>query len=178
MDKKEVIDFFFFADELENTESELRETNMKISKMEFELRKKTKEDKIVRLEKRIEKYKKKHEILHNISCDLFEELDRYCGYLAGYIMDEFEEEFKKKMLDRFIISEFIQKIDLIIEQLKKKRSEESADDEEKRQINERLQILFIVRNCLNRKSDSWALRIMLDSINDYFKYIVVCLLKI
>ena len=53
MDKKEVEDFFFFADELENTESELRETNMKITKMESELRKDTKENKIVRLGNRI-----------------------------------------------------------------------------------------------------------------------------
>ena len=75
--------------------------------MESELRKETKEHKVVRLEKRIEKYKKKNEILHNISCDLFEELDRNCGYLVGYIMDEFEEEFIKKMLDRFVISELI-----------------------------------------------------------------------
>ena len=174
MDKKEVEDFFFIVDELEETESELRETNMKITKMESELNKETKEHKIVRLEKRIEKYKKKHEILHNISCDLFEELDRHCGYLAGYIMDEFEEEFIKKMLDHFVISELIQKIDLIIEQLKKKRSEESADDEEKRQINERLQDLFIVRNCLNRKSDSYTLRIMLNNIKDYFKHFQDC----
>ena len=105
--------------------------------MESELSKETKENKIVRLEKRILNYKKKHEILDKISCDLFEELDRNCGYLAGYIMDEFEEEFVK-MLDRFFTSELIQKIDLIIEQLKKKRSEELEDDEEKRQMNERL----------------------------------------
>ena len=72
------------------------------------------------------------------------------------------------MLDRFVISEFIQKIDLIIEQLKKKRSEE-LNDKEKKQINERLQYLFIVRNCLNRKSDSCALRIILNDIKDYFK---------
>ena len=111
MDKKEVEDFFFFAEEIENIESELRETNMKITKMESELRKETKEHKIVRLEKRIPNYKKKHETLDNISCDLFEELDRHCGYLAGYIMDEFEEEFIKKMFDRFVISELIQKID-------------------------------------------------------------------
>ena len=67
MDRKKISEFFFFAEEIENTESELRETNMKITKMESELRKETKEHKIVRLEKRIEKYKKKHEILHNIS---------------------------------------------------------------------------------------------------------------
>ena len=146
--------------------------------MESVLCKETKEHKIVRLEKRILNYKKKHEILDNISCDLFEELDRCCGYLAGYIMDDFEEEFKKKMMDRFVISEFIQKIDLIIEQLKKKRSEELEDVEEKRQINERLKDFFIVRNFLNRKSDSCALRIMLNNIKYYFKYIVVCLLKI
>ena len=142
--------------------------------MESELRKETKEHKIVRLEKRIQNYKKKHEILDNTSCDLFEELDRHCGYLAGYIMDEFEEEFVKKMLDRFVISKLIQKIDLIIEQLKKKRSEESADDEENSQINKRLQDLFIVRNCINRKSDSCTLRIMLNNIEDYFKHIVGC----
>ena len=173
MDIKEISEFFFFAEEIENTESKLRETNMKITKMESELRKETKEHKIVRLEKRILNYKKKHEILDNISCDLFEELDRHCGYLAGYIMDEFEEEFIKKMLDRFVISELIQKIDLVIEQLKKKRSEDSADDEEKRQINERLQDLFIVRNCLNRKSDSCTLRIMLNNIKYYFKHFQV-----
>ena len=88
-------------------------------------------------------------------------------------MDEFEEEFIKKMLDRFVISELIQKIDLVIEQLKKKRSEDSADDEEKRQINERLQDLFIVRNCLNRKSDSCTLRIMLNNVKYYFKHFQV-----
>ena len=170
MDKNEISEFFFFAEEIENTESELKETNMKITKMESELSKETKENKIVRLEKRILNYKKKHEILDKISCDLFEELDRNCGYLAGYIMDEFEEEFIKKMLDRFVISELIQKIDLIIEQLKKKRSEELKDVEEKRQMNERLQILFIVRNFLNRKSDSCALRIMLNNIKYYFKH--------
>ena len=54
----------------------------------------------------------------------------------------FEEEFVKKMFDRFVISEFIQKIDLIIEQLKKKRSEE-LNDKEKKQINERLQIFSL-----------------------------------
>ena len=170
MDKNEISEFFFFAEEIENTESELKETNMKITKMESELSKETKENKIVRLEKRILNYKKKHEILDKISCDLFEELDRNCGYLAGYIMDEFEEEFIKKMLDRFVISELIQKIDLIIEQLKKKRSEELKDVEEKRQMNERLQILFIVRNLLNRKLDSCALRIMLNNIKYYFKH--------
>ena len=89
-------------------------------------------------------------------------------------MDEFEEEFIMKMLDRFVISELIQKIDLIIEQLKKKRSEELEDVEEKKQINERLQILFIVRNCLNRKSDSCALRIMSEAIKDYFKHFQDC----
>ena len=107
---------------------------MKITKMEPDLKKETKEHKIVRLGNRILNYNKKHEILHNISCDLFEELDRHCGYLAGYIMYYFEEEFIKKMLDRFVISEFIQKIDLIIEQLKKKRSEE-LNDKEIRQMN-------------------------------------------
>ena len=173
MDKNEISEFFF-AEEIENTESELRETNMKITKMKSELSKETKEHKIVRLEKRILNYKKKHEILDKISCDLFEELDRNCSYLAGYIMDEFEEEFIKKMLDRFIISELIQKIDLIIEQLKKKRSEELEDDEEKRQMNERLQILFIVRNFLSRKSDSCALRIMLNNIKYYFKHFQYC----
>ena len=136
MDKNEISEFFFFAEEIENTESELKETNMKITKMESELSKETKENKIVRLEKRILNYKKKHEILDEISCDLFEELDRNCGYLAGYIMDEFEEEFIKKMLDRFVISELIQKIDLIIEQLKKKRSEELKDVEEKRRMKD------------------------------------------
>ena len=166
--------FSFLQRRLKNTESRLRETNMKITKMESELSKETKEHKIVRLEKRILNYKKKHEILHNIYCDLFEELDRNCGYLACYIIDEFEEEFTKKMLDRFVISKLIQKIDLIIEQLKKKRSEELEDDEEKRQMNERLQILFIVRNFLNRKSDSCALRIMLNNIKYYFKHFQYC----
>ena len=168
MDKKEVEDFFFIVDELEETESELRATNMKITKTVSDLKKETKKHKIVRLEKRIDTYNDKYEILHDISCDLFEDLDDYCNHLAGYIMNEFEEEFIKKMLDRFVISEFIQKIDLIIEQLKKKRSEE-LNDKEKKQINERLQYLFIVRNCLNRKSDSCALRIMLNNIKDYFK---------
>ena len=50
-------------------------------------------------------------------------------------MDEFKGEFIKKILDRFVISELIQKIDLIIEQLKKKRLEELEDVEEKRQMN-------------------------------------------
>ena len=63
MDIKEIPEFFFFAEEIENTESKLRETNMKITKMESELRKETKEHKIVRLEKRILNYKKKHEYL-------------------------------------------------------------------------------------------------------------------
>ena len=84
-------------------------------------------------------------------------------------MDEFEGEFIKKILDRFVISELIQKIDLIIEQLKKKRLEELEDVEEKRQMNERLQILFIVRNCLSRKSDSCTLRIKPNNIKYYFK---------
>ena len=109
MDKNEISEFFFFAEEIEKTESELRETNMKITKMEYELSKETKENKIIRLEKRILNYKKKHEILDKISCDLFEELDRNCGYLAGYIMDEFEEEFIKKMLNHFVISELIKR---------------------------------------------------------------------
>ena len=42
MDKKEAEDFFFFAEEIENTESEIRETNMKITKLESELRKENK----------------------------------------------------------------------------------------------------------------------------------------
>ena len=169
MENKKVEDFFFIVDELENTESELRETDIKITKMESNLKKETKEDKIVRLERRIENYNDKYELLHNISCDLFEDLDDYCNHLASYIIYEFEEEFIKKMLDRFVISEFIQKIDLIIELLKKKRSEE-LNDKEKRQMNVRLQDLFIVRNCLNRKSDSYALRIMVDNFKDYFKH--------
>ena len=65
----------FIVDELEETESELRETDMKITKMESDLKKETKEHKVVRLGNRILNYNKKHEILHNISCDLFEELD-------------------------------------------------------------------------------------------------------
>ena len=174
MDKNEISEFFFFTEEIEKTESKLRETNLKITKMESELSKETKENKIVRLEKRILNYKKKHEILDKISCDLFEELDRNCGYLAGYIMDELKEEFVKKMLDHLVISELIKKIDLIIEQLKKKRSEELEDDEEKRQMNERLQIIFIVRNFLNRKSDSCVLRIMLNNIKYYFKHFEEC----
>ena len=68
-------------------------------------------------------------------------------------------------MDHFVIS----KIDLIIEKLKKKRSEELEDDEEKRQMNERLQIFFIVKFFLNRKSDSCVLRIMLNNIKDYFE---------
>ena len=52
------------------------------------------------------------------------------------------------MTDRFNISEFVEKIDLIIEQLRRKRSEESEENEVKRQINERLQILYIVVNFL------------------------------
>ena len=166
MDKNEISKFFFFAEEIEKTESD--------SKMESELRKETKENKIIRLEKRILNYKKKHEILDKISCDLFEELDRNCGYLAGYIMDEFEEEFIKKMLDHFVISELIKKKDVIIEQLKKERSRELENDEEKRQMNERLQILFIVKFFLNRKSDSCTLRIMLNNIKDYFKHFQDC----
>ena len=47
MDKKEVEDFFFIVDEIEETESELRETNMKITKMESELNKETKEHKFI-----------------------------------------------------------------------------------------------------------------------------------
>ena len=172
MENKKVEDFFFIVDELENTESELRETHFKITKMESDLKKETKEDKIYRLWKRILNYKKKHEILHNISCDLFEDLDDYCNHLASYIMYEFEEEFIKKMLDRFVISEFIQKIDFIIKHFQK-RSEE-LNDKEKRQMNVRLQDLFIVRNCLNRKSDSYALRIMVDNIKDYFKHFQDC----
>ena len=35
-------------------------------------------------------------------------------------------------------------------------------------MNVRLQDLFIVRNCLNRKSDSYALRIMVDNIKKVF----------
>ena len=142
MDKKEVEDFFFIVDEIEETESELRETNMKITKMESELNKETKEHKIYILRNRIKNYNDKYEVLHDISCDLFEELYEHCGYIVSYIMYYFEEEFVKKMFDRFVISEFIQKIDLIIEQLKNKRSEE-LNDKEKKQINERLQIFSL-----------------------------------
>ena len=89
---------------------------------------------------------------------VFEELDEYCGFLAEYICvdfideftdeftDEFAEEFRRKMIDHFNISEFVEKIDLIIEQLRKKRSEESEENGVKRPINERLQVLFIVGN--------------------------------
>ena len=174
MDKKEVAEFFFIAKELENTESELRETNLKIKKMESELEKEKKEHKIYRPEKRIEKYNRKYEMLHDISYDLFEELDEHCGFLAGYIFDEFTEEFRKKMIDCFIISEFVQKIDLIIEELRKKKSEEFEDNKVKRQMNERLQILFMIRNCLKRKSDSYPLRTMIFNIEDYFKHIDGC----
>ena len=132
------------------------------------LRKETKEHKICRLKKRIDTYNRKYEMLHDISYDCFEELDGHCGFLAGYIYDEFTEEFRRKMTDRFIISEFIEKIELIIEQL---RREESEENEVKRQINERLQILFVVVNFLKRKSDSYALRTMINNIKDYFKHI-------
>ena len=71
MDKKEVEDFFFIVDELEETESELRETHFKITKMESDHKKETKEDKIDRLWNRIQNYNKKHEILNNISYDIF-----------------------------------------------------------------------------------------------------------
>ena len=50
------------------------------------------------------------------------------------------------MIDHFNISEFVEKIDLINEQLRKKRSEESEENGVKRPINERLQVLFIVGN--------------------------------
>ena len=42
MDKKEVEDFFFIVDELEETESELRETHFKITKMESDHKKRNK----------------------------------------------------------------------------------------------------------------------------------------
>ena len=41
----------------------------------------------------------------------------------------------------------------------------------KEQINERLQILFIVVNLLKRKADSYALRNMIVNIKDCFKHI-------
>ena len=94
--------------------------------MESDLKKETKEDKIDRLWNRIQNYNKKHEILNSISYDLFEELDDYCNDLAANILEVIEEEFMIKMFNHFVISEFVEKIDLIIEQLKK-RSEELDD---------------------------------------------------
>ena len=172
MVKKKVEDFFFIVDELEETESELRETHFKITKMESNLKKETKEDKIDRLWNRIQNYNKNHEILNDISYDLFEELDDYCNHLAANILEVIEEEFMIKMFNHFVISKFVEKIDLIIEQLKK-RSEE-LDDKKKRQMNERLQDLFIVRNCLNRKSDSCALLTMISNIKDYLMFYKGC----
>ena len=116
-------------------------------------------------------------MLHDISYDFFEELDENCGFLAEYIYDEFTEELTeefRKMTDRFIISEFVEKIELIIEQLRNKKSEESEDNEAKRKINERLQILFIVRNFLKRKSYSYPSLTMISNIKDYFNHIDRC----
>ena len=73
------------------------------------------------------------------------------------------------MTDHFNISEFVEKIDLIIEQLRRKRSEESEENEVKKQINERLQILFIVVNLLKRNSDSNSSLTLISNIKDYFK---------
>ena len=47
MDKNEVAELLFIADELENTESELTETHLKINKMKSLLKKETKEDKFI-----------------------------------------------------------------------------------------------------------------------------------
>ena len=171
MDKNEVAELFFIVEELENTKSELTETHLKINKMKSLLKKETKEDKIYRLKKRIDTYKEKYEILLDISYGFFEELDEHYGFLAEYIYDEFTEEFRRKTTDHFNISEFVEKIDLIIEQLRRKRSEESEENEVKRQINERLQILFIVVHFLMRKADSYALRNMIVNIKDCFKHI-------
>ena len=103
----------------------------------------------------------------------FEELDEYCGFLAEYVcvefIDEFTEEFKRKMIDHFNISEFVEKIELIIEQLRRKRSEEFEENEVKRKIKERLQILFIVGNLLKGNSDSNSSLTMISNIKDYFK---------
>ena len=47
MDEKEEEDFFFIVDELEETESELRETRFKITKMESELNKRQNNIKLI-----------------------------------------------------------------------------------------------------------------------------------
>ena len=178
MDKNEVAELFFILEELENTESELTETHLKINKMKSLLKKETKEDKIYRLKKRIDKYKEKYEILLDISYVFFEELDEYCGFLAEYIcvefIDEFTDEFRRKMTDHFNISEFVEKIDLIIEQLRRKRSEESEENEVKSKIKERLRILFIVVYLLKRNSDSNSSLTMISNIKDCFKHIDGC----
>ena len=61
MDKNEVAELLFIADELENIESELRQTHLKIKKMKSELRKETKKHKVYRLEKRIDTYNRKYQ---------------------------------------------------------------------------------------------------------------------
>ena len=73
------------------------------------------------------------------------------------------------MTDHFNISEFVEKIELIIEQLRRKRSEESEENEVKRKIKERLRILFIVGYLLKRNSDSNSSLTMIFNIKDYFK---------
>ena len=137
------------------------------------LKKETKEHKIYCFRKRIDTYNEKYEILLDISYGFFEELDEHCGFLAEYIYDEFTdeftEEFRRKMTDHFNISEFVEKIELIIEQLRRKRSEESEENEVKRKIKERLRILFIVGNLLKRNSDSNSSLTMIFNIKDYFK---------
>ena len=172
MDKNEVAELFFIVEELQNTDSELSRTHLKINKMKSLLKKETKKDKVYRLERRIDTYNEKYEMLLDISYVFFEELDEYCGFLAEYIcvefIDELTDEFRRKMTDRFNMSEFVEKIDLIIEQLRRKRSEESEENVVKKQIKERLQILSNVGNFLKRKSDSYALQTMIDNIKDCF----------
>ena len=82
MDKNEIAELFFIVEELENTESELTETHLKINKMKSLLKKETKEDKIYRLKKIMDTYNEKYEILLNLSYGFFEELDEHCGFLA------------------------------------------------------------------------------------------------
>ena len=67
MDKNEVAELLFIADELKTTESELSRTHLKINKMKSLLKKETKEDNIYRLKKRIDTYNKKYEMLLDIS---------------------------------------------------------------------------------------------------------------
>ena len=85
MDKNEIAELFFIVEELENTESELTETHLKINKMKSLLKKETKEDKIYRLKKIMETYNEKYEILLNISYGFFEELDEHCMWFSRLI---------------------------------------------------------------------------------------------